>query len=196
MWTGMTFQDARDGTSYRTMQSPDGLWWLAENFRYRAAGSMDPFEGNPADHGLVYLLDAARKVVPNGWRLPSPEEWQRLSNARPPAEFFGPKVHIRTPDGVYNYSETITTYWSSKDGRTGMFGLSGERTNHLAHCTGTGFFIGEDLVRNDHMPVRYVRRKLAAGKVNLNSAPASGSLPSGCTTSRSPSIASASRREM
>lgn len=97
-----TFTDNRDGYEYKTV-TIDGTTWLAENFRY-----LPSVDGNDVDsvsfdgpryyvynyngtnineakatdeykkYGALYNYNAAVKCCPDGWRLPTKEDFEKL----------------------------------------------------------------------------------------------------------------------
>jgi uncharacterized protein (TIGR02145 family) len=60
-------KDARDGSTYRTVQI-GGNWWMAEDLRF----------GKPKG---TYTFAQAQKSVPPGWRLPTDQDWMALEKA-------------------------------------------------------------------------------------------------------------------
>lgn len=64
-----TWTDERDGKTYKTV-TLNGKTWLSENFKYGKTNG-------------VYDLDDIRSgcVVPEGWRIPMPEDWRSLSTS-------------------------------------------------------------------------------------------------------------------
>jgi len=73
-----TFSDSRDGQTYRTVQL-NGLEWMADNFKYDigyGCWSYHNDDRNSDIYGRLYTLEGAKKACPEGWRLPSDEEWQ------------------------------------------------------------------------------------------------------------------------
>lgn len=57
-----------------------GTRWFAENLRFRTADSRcyEGDEVNCEDHGRLYRLEDALKACPDGWRVPTEEDWRRL----------------------------------------------------------------------------------------------------------------------
>ena len=73
-----SFKDSRDGEKYSTV-TVDGITWMAENLRYAANGSYDSKDiGAKGDYGRFYSSATAHTVCPDGWHLPTSNEWQTL----------------------------------------------------------------------------------------------------------------------
>ena len=62
-------------------QLPSTLTWMARNLNHQVPGSRcygnDP--GNCAEHGRLYTWEQAMQVCPDGWHLPSDDEWFLLA---------------------------------------------------------------------------------------------------------------------
>lgn len=93
-----TWTDERDGQSYRYVVL-NGLEWMADNFNFQIQGNNEwsrswyygqtprakVYDGHPVEteedrkyYGRSYNYYAAEEATPEGWRLPTVEEWQDL----------------------------------------------------------------------------------------------------------------------
>lgn len=73
-----SFTDERDGNVY-TYVSANGLDWMNTNVRYAEYGK--PYQDCPPITGLfgnLYTYDDAEKSCPEGWRIPTLDEWKTL----------------------------------------------------------------------------------------------------------------------
>ena len=73
------FRDSRDGNTYRYIQLGDQIW-MVENLRYEIDDSW-AYNGDTKNlnmYGRLYTWDAAMKACPEGWRLPSDDDWMVL----------------------------------------------------------------------------------------------------------------------
>lgn len=74
-----SFTDGRDGRIYSTVKIGD-LWWMAENCRYETEGGTYYFDIDSLGevYGRMYTLEAAKSSAPEGWHLPTDNEWKSL----------------------------------------------------------------------------------------------------------------------
>jgi uncharacterized protein (TIGR02145 family) len=75
------FEDPRDGELYETVII-DGREWFAENLRFHCRNSVVLDDNNVYldCFGLLYTYHDAKKYIPEGWRLPTTEDWDSLIN--------------------------------------------------------------------------------------------------------------------
>lgn len=71
-----TFTDPRDGEVYKTVKIA-GKEWLAENLRFSVRGDRIPDESKK-EYGHLYNVNALKKAIPVGWRLPTQKEMEEL----------------------------------------------------------------------------------------------------------------------
>lgn len=79
---GGTFTDPRDGQTYNIVTIGNQTWF-AENLNYQTADSWwyNNSSANGDVYGRLYTRNAALSACPNGWHLPSDEEWKTLEMA-------------------------------------------------------------------------------------------------------------------
>lgn len=75
-----TFVDARDQISYTTQKIGD-LTWMLDNLQFETDSSwcMNKDPEKCKEYGRLYTWNAAMKACPDGWRLPTQEEWMNLA---------------------------------------------------------------------------------------------------------------------
>ena len=74
-----SFTDSRDGQSYDVVKI-GGLTWMVENLNFETAGSFCP-DGDSRNCkrlGRLYSWAEASSVCPEGWRLPTKADFEKL----------------------------------------------------------------------------------------------------------------------
>lgn len=76
---GASFTDSRDGKTYGTIEirfQP----WMTTNMNVKLPGSFcyENDESNCEQFGRLYTWDAAQKACPEGWHIPTFDEWKEL----------------------------------------------------------------------------------------------------------------------
>lgn len=74
------FTDARDGKVYNWVKIGDQTW-MSENFAYKPDNDFwayDNDENNVATYGYLYTLETATAICPDGWHVPTNDEWIEL----------------------------------------------------------------------------------------------------------------------
>jgi uncharacterized protein (TIGR02145 family) len=96
-----TMFDTRDGQSYPVVKIGSQIW-LAENFRYLPSKEKgDPYENSmipdnsylDKGYGRLYDWNTALYISPDGWRLPSIEDFQELRDFIKKDNNLVPKLH-------------------------------------------------------------------------------------------------------
>lgn len=147
-----TFTDARDGKNYKTVKI-GSLTWMAENLNFdnsaTATGSIDSsfcYDGIPANctkYGRLYQEYAATVVCPEGWRLPTADDWRDLTTTAK-SEFGDNNGSLRA---VGEWENTIFGDNVTDTNASGFSALPAGYRAKTGECDGEGtkaYFWGED----------------------------------------------------
>ena len=75
------FTDLRDNQPYNWIRLKDGKKWMTENLNYKTTDSWHYQNSNDyAKYGRLYTWQSAQKACPSGWRLPSDDEWWKMTS--------------------------------------------------------------------------------------------------------------------
>ena len=98
-----TLTDTRDGQTYKTVVIGEQTW-MAENLNYETENSYcyDDDPSNCSKYGRLYTWAAAKTVCPEGWHLPSYDEWNTLFTAVGGISTAGAKLKSQTGWAAYD----------------------------------------------------------------------------------------------
>jgi len=126
------FTDPRDGEVYKTIKV-DGQEWFAENLRFKCknSSSLDNDEANDKKYGRFYSGRIAPVVAPEGWHLPTFDEFIKL------AEALGSKkrIDLASTEGWEGLSGTNKTGFNAQPVGTCEPDTSGS-TDRVTHIKG------------------------------------------------------------
>jgi uncharacterized protein (TIGR02145 family) len=120
-----SFIDSRDNQRYKFTEMGDMLW-MAENLNYKPNDSLNSWcynddDSNCRKYGRLYGFDAAKKVCPEGWHLPSHDEWNALGwdnfknsefgDGAADLGFFSSLGGCRKPNGEYLLADKLGYWW-------------------------------------------------------------------------------------
>lgn len=112
-----TIKDPRDGEMYEIVKIGD-QWWMAQNLNYKTSHSFYYEENsrNSNDYGRLYTFKGAKKACPDGWKLPTDQDWRELEKTLGMAE----KTTLQTGFRGSNEGNKL-----KKNGNTGFNALLG-----------------------------------------------------------------------
>ena len=122
------FRDRRDGHVYTTV-TIQGVIWLAENLKFKAPQGSSYFERdsvNSGKYGMLYDWKTAMKACPEGWHLPSGEDYQLLisyndqkdsyADSKAKSDSFGIQLGgMQDFEGTFTEMDEGAYFWTSTE---------------------------------------------------------------------------------
>ena len=191
---GSTMTDSRDGNVYRTIKIGNQVW-MAENLNFKTDGSYCYNDSSKycKKYGRLYSWSAANKACPEGWHLPTIDEfktlfatvgkqstagkklksvsgWNKDGNGTDDFGFTALPAGIRYgKDKYYNYVGHHANFWSSiKNGSD-----SADYVNMFYGYDSVHVFVHD---KNDGMSVRCLKGEPVAASSSSSSAKSSSSV--------------------
>ena len=129
------FTDNRDGKIYQNVQIGNQVW-MAENLHYISENAKVLYPNSYAlseVFGRIYSWEIACEVCPDGWHLPSNEEWKELADNLGGEDVAGAKM------------KKLSNYWISlNEEATNVSGFSALPGGYLEHPDDTTYvFMGD-----------------------------------------------------
>ena len=122
-----SFTDTRDNEYYKWVEIGSQIW-MTENLNYKIAyGSWcyDDKESNCNTYGRLYNWETAKKICPDGWHLPTDEEWKEMERYLGMSINESEKKLYRGTDEGGKLKETSLSYWKApNEGSTNESGFS------------------------------------------------------------------------
>jgi hypothetical protein len=116
-----TFTDNRDGQDYK-YTTIGNQTWMIENLNYDAGSGSWAYDNNESyakTYGRLYNWQTACEVCPDGWHLPSDQEWTILENSLngklKSGVFSALPGGYRNYDGNFNYMGDYAYFWCSTE---------------------------------------------------------------------------------
>jgi uncharacterized protein (TIGR02145 family) len=120
-WKDYDFVEDADGNIYKTIVIGEQTW-MAENLNYQTENSKcySNFESNCDIYGRLYNWSDALDVCPEGWHIPSQDEWNELSS------YIGGSItegkHLKATSGWNSNGNGLDTYgFAALPGGLGFF---------------------------------------------------------------------------
>ncbi len=113
-----TFTDNRDSKQYDWVKIGNQTW-MAENLNYATNSGSWCCDNNPSNcytYGKLYDWETAKNVCPNGWHLPTDDEWAQLEHTLGGSEIAGGKLKSTSSWNSPNTGATNSSGFSALPG--------------------------------------------------------------------------------
>jgi len=133
----VVFTDTRDNEDYKWVKIGNQIW-MAENLNYyTTSGSWcyDNKESNCNTYGRLYNWETAKIVCPDGWHLPTDEEWKELEIYLGMSIKESKKIFFRGTDVGRKLKESGIKHWKAPNedstNESGFSALPGGYRNNI-----------------------------------------------------------------
>ncbi len=142
------FTDPRNEQTYATIEIGNQTWF-AENLNYITSNSWvyNDDSANSDIYGRLYTWEAALTACPNGWSLPTDEEWKIMEMALGMSQSQANATGLRGTDEGGKMKETGYTHWYSShrdatnsSGFTALPGGYRDSSGSCEHLRGGGYW--------------------------------------------------------
>ena len=133
--------DKRDGKVYKLVEIGDQVW-MAENLAYKPNSgtywTYDNDQSNLAKYGYLYDWETAKDVCPDGYHLPTDDEWKELETELGMTQADANEIGWRGSIGEQLKSETG---WSSNGNGTNESGFNAFAGGYR-YTDGSFYYVG------------------------------------------------------
>ncbi|MEA3495856.1 MAG: FISUMP domain-containing protein [Bacteroidota bacterium] len=141
------FTDPRDNRVYKIIKIGSQTW-MAENIRFKVSGggywAYNGDDNFVTTYGYLYNWEATCDVCPDGWHLPSDEEWKTLEMELGMSQSDADSKNWRGTIEGGMMKEIDTTHWYSPNtgatNSSGFTALPGGYRNGYGGCDSMGFY--------------------------------------------------------
>ena len=125
-YTTGSFVDERDRQTYKTV-TVDTLTWMAANLNY-AMDSSYCYDNEPANcekYGRLYEQNVIDRACPNGWRVPTKADFERLVDLAGGRSVAG--IHLKSVTGWAEHTDIRSTDTLGFSGLPAGYGVDGDK---------------------------------------------------------------------
>ncbi len=170
------FTDPRDGKIYKTLKLGTQTW-MVENLAFKTNNGCWVNNNNDVvKYGYLYNWETAKAVCPEGWHLPSDEEWTILTDFLGGNNIAGRKIKSTTDwefdadgistnesgfsilpegscdkDGVFKHLGSNAYFWTSSPGATEEYAMGRRLYNYNSKVNRSDYY------RTDGCSVRCIK---------------------------------------
>ena len=134
-----------------------GKTWMVQNLNVKVQGSScyGNKQANCPKYGSLYTWDQAQEVCPEGWRLPTSDEWESSIASGNTGSYFSKALGgFKNAKGKFELVGVRADFWTaSSDGEKGVYWYWSNKTKEFGHSS---------FAKNAQMSVRCVKEDIPA----------------------------------